>query len=757
MSRRARTSRQPAPAPHVYGAALRPAHAALLAASAIHPLVAAARGYRSITRAADLAALGFAPAQCRAPGLLVPLHDVEGHQPAYQFRPDTPRLRDGDPVKYETPAGGHVIVDVPPGARAALDDPHVPLWITEGARKADAAVSAGLCCVALLGVWNFRGTNAQGGQTLLPDWELIALRDRVVYVAFDSDAAQKPQVAAACARLSAVLGRRGAQVQVVRIPPGPGGAKVGLDDYLAAGGAVAALTAAATPAPAPAPAARAAAPSAPGRRAPAAHRLVRQAGAAGAHFFHSPEGFAYARVTAGDHEETWALDSAGFRFWLARSLYATEQRTPSTAVLDEAIAELTGTALYEGPAEPVHLRVAAHAGAFYLDLGDPTWRAVRITAAGWEVCACPPVHFVRPRGMGALPEPVPGRVDALWDFVNVTSDRDRALLLAFLVAALCPFGPYPLLLLTGEQGTAKSSLARIVRTLVDPTSSPLHAEPESVRDLMITALNNWVVTADNLSRLPVWLSNALCRLSTGGGISVRELYTNANQLVIAAERPVILTSIAEVVTRGDLLERALLLRLEPIPPAQRRPERELLAGFTAAAPGILGGLLDGVASGLRLGDTVVVPELPRMADFARWATACEPGLGRSLGSFLAAYDEDQRDSYLLVLERTPWALALYSWLRGQPDQTFSGSPTALHAVLSQYMPRKTLLRGNWPRSAAHLTGALNEIAPSLRRVGIEVRTGERAGHGGSRRVTLRLGAGAAALALPPLPAEAPAA
>lgn len=222
----------------------------MIEASAIAPAVAAARGYFSALQKTDLASLGFSMGQRRVPALVVPLHGASGGVVAHQIRPDAPRERNGKALKYETPAGARNVIDVPPGARPSIGNPAVPLWITEGARKADAAVSAGACCIALSGVWNWRGTNAAGGKTALPDWDEIALNGRQVLIAYDSDSATNPDVRHAEEQLSRFLVHRQAQVRVLRIPPAPDGGKQGLDDYLAAGGTLEALTAA-TPAPAP--------------------------------------------------------------------------------------------------------------------------------------------------------------------------------------------------------------------------------------------------------------------------------------------------------------------------------------------------------------------------------------------------------------------------------------------------------------------------------------------------------------------------
>lgn len=222
-------------------------HAALLHASAVTDVVAGRRGYRTVTTPTDLLALGFAAQQARTPALLIPVWGVGGEISLYQARPDTPRIDSrGRTVKYETAAGARMVVDVHPLVRHQVADPAVPLWITEGVRKGDAAISADLCCIALLGVWNWRGTNAAGGKVALPDWESIALNDRFVYVAFDSDVMTKPGVRDALARLSAFLESRGARVRLVYLPAGPEGGKVGLDDYLAAGHTVEELLALAT-------------------------------------------------------------------------------------------------------------------------------------------------------------------------------------------------------------------------------------------------------------------------------------------------------------------------------------------------------------------------------------------------------------------------------------------------------------------------------------------------------------------------------
>jgi hypothetical protein len=193
------------------------------------------RGYWTATTKAELRALGFGTTQLHVPALVLPVFNVAGEIALYQARPDHPRIKDGKPVKYETVSGSRIVLDCHPIARSQLGNPRVPLFITEGIKKGDALVSHGCSALALLGVWNWRGSNEHGGKMALPDWESIALNGRTVYVVFDSDVMVKRQVHAALIRLKGFLQARGAQILLIYLPSGPHGCKVGIDDYLAAG------------------------------------------------------------------------------------------------------------------------------------------------------------------------------------------------------------------------------------------------------------------------------------------------------------------------------------------------------------------------------------------------------------------------------------------------------------------------------------------------------------------------------------------
>lgn len=231
-----------------YGLSIFPQHAAMLAASGITPEHARARGYVSVDTKARLEGIGVTKTGRNIPGLLIPSKRHDGSTWGHQYRPDVPRVRDGKPVKYETPTGQANGIDVPPGVGPKLADPAVPLIVTEGVKKADAAACRGLACVALPGVWSWRGRNEHGGKTAVPDWHDVALNGRRVVLAFDSDVVVKPAVRRALSELAAYLTSKGAKVEYLHLPH-TGDGKTGLDDWLADGHDVADLWALVKPQP----------------------------------------------------------------------------------------------------------------------------------------------------------------------------------------------------------------------------------------------------------------------------------------------------------------------------------------------------------------------------------------------------------------------------------------------------------------------------------------------------------------------------
>ncbi|HXG72469.1 MAG TPA: hypothetical protein VNJ04_17840 [Gemmatimonadaceae bacterium] len=447
--------------------------------------------------------------------------------------------------------------------------------------------------------------------------------------------------------------------------------------------------------------------------------------------WHTDDGNAFVSPMVNGYRETHAVDSKAFRQLLVRSFYTETRRAPTANALNDAITLLTARARYEGPEREVFLRIAPSHSEIYLDLGDPSWSAVRIRPDGWSVVSDPPVRFKRSSGLAALPIPVAGETfDALRPFLNLRGDDDFVLACAWLVATFSD-GPYPLLILDGEQGSAKTTTARILRTLVDPNKSDVRALPRDLRDLAIAADQSHVLAFDNLSGLSGVLSDGLCRLSTGGGFATRSLYENREEQVFEARRPILLNGINSVASRADLIDRAILLTLPTIPDERRRDEKSFWAAFGGAQPKILGAVLDAVAAALKGNGSVQLTRAPRMADFARWSLAAEAGGAWQGGRFLRAFAENRDGSSAGALDGDPLA----EGLEPLAARGWTGTATELLAALDDVIPEPARRQRGWFRRGKELSQELRRLAPALRRVGIAV-DNSRPGHDRRRIITI---------------------
>ncbi|HKB23337.1 MAG TPA: hypothetical protein VKC99_11215 [Methyloceanibacter sp.] len=452
-----------------------------------------------------------------------------------------------------------------------------------------------------------------------------------------------------------------------------------------------------------------------------------------AELFHAPDGTGFADIDINGHRETWAIRAKGFRRWLARSFFEATQGAPSSEALQSALNVIEAKAHFDAPERMVHVRVGGVDGRLYLDLCDENWRAVEIDTTGWRVIDNPPVRFRRAAGMQSLPMPVSGgSVDTLRTFLNVKTDADFVLVVAWALAALRNRGPYPVIVLSGEQGSAKSTFSAILRALLDPNTAPLRALPREDRDLFIAASNSHVLAFDNVSGLPAWISDTLCRLATGGGFAVRQLYTDQDEVLFDAARPVILNGIEDIVTRPDLADRAVFLTLQPIPEERRRPEAELWAAFEAERPRILGVLLDAVVEGLRRLPETRLPKLPRMADFALWTTACERALWPA-GTFWSAYCGNRDEAVDGVIDADPIGAAVRALMATRTEWT--GTASDLLGALAEVLGERVAKSKTWPDGPRALAGRLRRAATFLRKIGIEIGFG-REGRARTRTINI---------------------
>jgi hypothetical protein len=472
--------------------------------------------------------------------------------------------------------------------------------------------------------------------------------------------------------------------------------------------------------------------SADGAKVPQRHkqadRLIALCRAA--ELFHDGRnGTSYASMQVQKHVETYPVRSREFRGWLGRGYYGQFGSAPSQKAIDEALNVLEGKAMHEGPEYPVYVRIAGGPERVIIDLANPDWQVVQITGDGWTVLDRCPVKFRR--SSTTLPLPLPqsgGHLRLLQRFLNVR-DREFALVGGFLLGALMPSGPYPILEVTGEQGSAKSTLSTLLRAVIDPNRAARKSPPKDERDLAIAASNSWLAVFDNVSRITDSMSDALCRLSTGGAFASRKLYTDDEEVVFDYMRPLIVNGIEDLALRPDLLERTIVLELPRLPSSARRAEEELWADFGNLQPLILGALYDAVACAIRELPNLSRREWPRLADFARWVTAAEPALGWSAGTFLAALSSNRRSAFTRALSAEEPLSSMIRGLAADPGG-WLGTASELLRVLENRNYRPL------PTTPSALAGKLRRLAPALRAVGIEVRM-FRQGHEGTRFIELR--------------------
>lgn len=435
-------------------------------------------------------------------------------------------------------------------------------------------------------------------------------------------------------------------------------------------------------------------------------------------YFHTPDHKAYADISADGIRKTYPIRRKAFKQWLQYELFRRHQRTVGSETLSQVLGFVEAKANFEGEERETYLRIAEYQGNVYLDLGAEDWQAVEITPSGWRVISDYPVRFRRSDTL--LPLPIPETGGDLAELRHLLNLDDDAWVLAvnWLLFSFYPNYPHPILILHGEQGSGKSYTASVLKALVDPGKAPLIPHIADLRNLAIAAGNRWALAYDNLSGLSAEQSDALCRISTGGGFSTRTLYENDEETVFEFIRPQILTGIDSLATRGDLLERALLVKLPAISEEQRMTEAQLEAKFARLQARILGALLTALSQTLKELPQTNPERLPRMADFSRFAIAAETALDLPVGSFLQVYFGNRQEAHENALDASPIAVAIQRLMTS--DRHWQGTATKLLEELEKLVDEKTIKSRAWVRNARSLGKALTRLAPDLRGIGIEV-------------------------------------
>ncbi len=452
----------------------------------------------------------------------------------------------------------------------------------------------------------------------------------------------------------------------------------------------------------------------------------------GVEFWRDAEQNAYATISLNGHRENYAIESRAFSEWVVRVAFDAGLTPPNANTLKESLLLFGAWARFEGAEKTPVRRSGQRGGKIYLDLGDARWRVVEVDCAGWRILEAHDVPIVRSKLMLPLVEPEGGgSLGDLIRFLNMSDDAKK-LVVGWALMALAGKGPYPILMLNGEEGSAKTSQTKLLKGLIDPSVAPIRALPREERVLAVSARHSHALAFDNASTIDADMSDALCRVSTGAGLSARSLYSNEEEHTLFVKNPVILNGIPNLASRPDLASRALLVKLPPIPETERMTEGELDAEWSKVAPYVLGVLLDALSRALKKLPETKLERSGRMADFEQFVEAAASALDWAPGEFSEALRGVRAATDDILVGENEVAAAIVEFIRDQPSHRWRGAPSLLLELLGQRVTDATRRGRYWPTSATSLGKKFDRVASVLRRFGVDVERG----HSGDRFWTI---------------------
>jgi hypothetical protein len=439
---------------------------------------------------------------------------------------------------------------------------------------------------------------------------------------------------------------------------------------------------------------------------------------------------AFAAVAIDDHVESLPIKSGRFKKWICRLNWKHLHKTIRAEDLKQITDLLQAEALFSNNVKDLELRTSKNPedNSICYDLTNKQWQLVKVTEQGWSVeeSADMPIMFTRYANQIAQVTPAEKYsvdiLDRFLNLLNIKDDNNKLLLKCYIISLFIPGMPKPILMLHGEQGSAKSTLQELVKRLVDPSSIISLTFPRSNEELIQQMSHNYVAYFDNISFIKEWTSDQLCRAVTGAGFSKRELYSDDDDIIYNFKRCLGFNGINLAATKADLLDRGIIVELERIAKDKRRKIEEILEEFEPMKAQLLGYIFDILVKVLQIKNNggIKLETKSRMADFEEYAEIISRCMDNEPGRFIQAYHGNQQLQTEVVIEGSPVAMAIVKLMEGREE--WNGSSTELLTDLELVTAELKIntQSHSWPKAANVLSRRLNEIKTSLRDADINI-------------------------------------
>lgn len=442
----------------------------------------------------------------------------------------------------------------------------------------------------------------------------------------------------------------------------------------------------------------------------------------------------YAVVKVDGHKEVYKINSKKFKLWLTKKFYEKTGKAPGNDAMNQALGVYEMKAMFEGEKRTFAKRCTKEGDKYYYDLCDSDRNVIVISKDCWKVTNDATTNFLRTKNMKeqVMPEEYDD-LSILDKHYRYKNKEDAILHKVDMVTKVISDIAHPIDVINGEKGASKTTSMKKDRSIVDPAARDVVAMPSSKEDLALILSNNYMPCFDNLDNITAEKSDLLCMAATGGAFSKRTLYTDDEETILYFKVPVSLNGINVVARRADLLDRAILLELERIPPEERRDEKEVWEEFEKDKPKILGAIFTTLSKAMNLYDSVKLEKMGRMADFTKWGYAIAEAAGIGGEVFLDAYINNQNRANEEAVESNPVASAVIKLMNNRVrwDSTVTGLLKELNKIAEE---EGINTRSNlWAKEPNVLSRRLNEVKSNLENLGVRFFIRH---HGDAKKITI---------------------